>query len=623
MTSVFISYSRRDKAIAQVIAAELRNRGAEVFIDYQELVAGESFIGRLGREIEKRDCIVFLVSPRSVDSKWVQAEIAWGFTKGKTVIPALLEPATMVDFFFLINVEQVDFTRWSVDGDVRAAIRKLAGALKLPLEPVKSDPVPEIVSTSTIEPPKDTAVDVIPTFATGDLSDMFTTAANIAEDDPEQALFLYRQVLQIDPEYMRGQARAFIEREEENLMPKRIERMLMNAYAAVKLGEWERAQHIAEDILSLDESHDEASEIIELCEQSLECEPLYQQAVIAASKGRWNAAARLLKDVRENCEQYGDPADLYRHQAIRTQIFMLLPENTRSLERQQILIGHTNSVYSVAFSPDSKTLASGSFDNNVRLWSLKTFEELAILRGHKNYVYSVDFSPNGNLLASASGDQTVRLWDMANLKETGVLNGHKAAVVSAVFSPNGKLIASSSFDNTVRLWDAGNYKELAVLKGHSKTVFSVAFSPDSSRIVSTSSDQTVRIWDVKSQTELVTFTGHTGAVNSAVFSPNGLFLAMTSDDKTASLWDVNSRTLLRSLVGHHEWVRTSAFSPDGNLLITSSGDKTVRVWNTATYAPIVVLQHEAQVRTAAFSPDGTLIASAGDDKMITLWGLPE
>jgi hypothetical protein len=142
MTRIFISYSRRDRAVADYIGAELRNRGAEVFIDYQKLTGGENFVGRLGREIEASDYFVLLLSPRSVASRWVRDETGWALHCDKPIIPVMLEPASMSDFFFLTNVEQVDFKRWSVDGKVDGAVRKLAASLGLPAEPTHAEPVP-------------------------------------------------------------------------------------------------------------------------------------------------------------------------------------------------------------------------------------------------------------------------------------------------------------------------------------------------------------------------------------------------------------------------------------------------------------------------------------------------
>jgi WD40 repeat protein len=112
------------------------------------------------------------------------------------------------------------------------------------------------------------------------------------------------------------------------------------------------------------------------------------------------------------------------------------------------LRGHTDGVRSVAFSPDSRLLASGSWDNTVILWDVET----RTLRGHTAPVWSVAFSPDGRLLASGSLDNTIKLWDVETGQEVRTLSGHNDWVLSVAFSPDGRLLASASQDGTVRLW---------------------------------------------------------------------------------------------------------------------------------------------------------------------------
>jgi WD40 repeat protein len=119
----------------------------------------------------------------------------------------------------------------------------------------------------------------------------------------------------------------------------------------------------------------------------------------------------------------------------------------------QALEGHSGSVLSVAFSPNSRLLASSSLDNTVRLWDPATGALQQTLEGHSGSVLSVAFSPDGRLLASGSRDDTVRLWDTATGTLQQTLVGHSVLVSSVAFSPDGRLLASGSTDNTVWLWD--------------------------------------------------------------------------------------------------------------------------------------------------------------------------
>ena len=142
-------------------------------------------------------------------------------------------------------------------------------------------------------------------------------------------------------------------------------------------------------------------------------------------------------------------------------------------------------------------------DNLLRLLRSLPSELRSYMWAHSNSVFSVVFSPDGKTLATGSVDSTVILWDVASRKPLGEpLKAHSGPVLSVAFSPDGKTLATGSDDKTVILWDVASRKPLGEpLKAHSGTVWSVAFSPDGKTLATGSADKTVILWDIEMDVE--------------------------------------------------------------------------------------------------------------------------
>ncbi|MDE0400007.1 MAG: WD40 repeat domain-containing protein [Candidatus Poribacteria bacterium] len=122
-------------------------------------------------------------------------------------------------------------------------------------------------------------------------------------------------------------------------------------------------------------------------------------------------------------------------------------------EENKKLKGHTKKVESVAFSPDGRTLVSGSRDKTIRFWDVTTGKHKKTLKGHQKSIDSIAFSADGRMLATASRDNTICLWNVITGTDKKTLKGHTAAINGAAFSPDGQTIVSWSNDRTIRLWD--------------------------------------------------------------------------------------------------------------------------------------------------------------------------
>lgn len=289
-----------------------------------------------------------------------------------------------------------------------------------------------------------------------------------------------------------------------------------------------------------------------------------------------------------------------------------------------ILQGDKDIIMHAAFSPDGKCIVTASSDGTARLWSSTDGTEIFILSLHKGPVISAAFSRDSTLVATASRDRTARIWDVESGTALAVLQGHTGPLSSIEFSHDGTQVVTSSEDGTARLWNAASGSKRVILRGHVKKVNRAAFSPDGTRVVTASDDGTARLWKTDNGRSLI-LRGHTKAVLHAVFSPDGKRIATASDDGTARLWDANKGTEIAVLTTGESVVNHVEFSPDSRRLITSSGvldlgSSTARLWDAATGAETAILRgHEGMLLQAAFNPDGNRVVTASYDGTARLW----
>ncbi|MFI9202913.1 helix-turn-helix domain-containing protein [Streptomyces sp. NPDC053048] len=283
--------------------------------------------------------------------------------------------------------------------------------------------------------------------------------------------------------------------------------------------------------------------------------------------------------------------------------------------------GPTVTVYSVAFTPDGSTLATGSDDGIVRLWDTGTGRLRGKFAEQSGGTRAVAFAPDGRTLATRGDDGTVRLWDTEAGRSQRSFPGRASGEgATAVFSPDGRLVASDGADGTVMLWDTGTGRLRGKFAEQSGGTRSVAFAPDGSTLAGGGDDGMVRLWDISTGRLRRSLPGHAHGVSSMAFAPDGRTLATASDDGLR-LWDMTagqSRTLLS---GHIEKADSMVFGPDGRTLATgSSGVRPVRLWDMAAGRLRASLaEHTKETASMAFAPDGRTLATGSNRFGVELW----
>ncbi len=275
-----------------------------------------------------------------------------------------------------------------------------------------------------------------------------------------------------------------------------------------------------------------------------------------------------------------------------------------------------------AFSPDLKLVAGAVSAVNkeglIRVWSVDTGKQLVEIKAHRQHFFSLAFSPDGKTLASTGyQDPVLRFWDVASGKETRTLDSGVETPASLTWSPDGKRVAwvdNTDFkgkqESTLRVWDWESGKEVARLNAGSNLVYRLEFSADGKALASLGyRERTARLWDWSAgkpllEIDVASTVPSVGQMACLTFSPDGRTLAVGSQE--IGLWDAATGRNLTPRQGHRAAVISVRVLADGKETVSVDLDGGVRRWD-ARGNEIARNEFPGVVSSSAVSPDGTRV----------------
>ncbi len=293
-----------------------------------------------------------------------------------------------------------------------------------------------------------------------------------------------------------------------------------------------------------------------------------------------------------------------------------------------VLKGHTETIYSLVFSPNGKQIVTGSFDKTVKVWDANTGKEIRTLtgpQGHKQMVLNVAVSPDGLLIASGSSDNTANIWDypMSDPLKKWALG---ESVYSTVSTPDGTKAAAGLKDGSIRLWKIADPKEVfkdpVVLKGHQGPVTSLAFVNNGLQLVSGGADGTLRTWNVADGKAGLVIGAHVGSVTSVLSKDGGAI--SSGEDGSIKSWNLLTKESSSNDKKHASPVISFAISNDGSMIATASKDALIKINSGEGFKTSRDIDTKfAGLNKISLSSDKKWVVAGNDKGIANVWSVAD
>ena len=568
MSDAFISYSRRDLEFVRRLVEALESRGKDVWVDVDDIGPAAPWARNLLSAIAEADSFIFVMSPDSLASTECAAELAAAVSGGKRIIPVHLEPASTVP-------EALSKPNWVPQ------LGKVADSFDQHV-----DDLVQAIDTDYEWSHQHTQLGV--------------RALNWAESGKPRHLLLPSEEI--------AEREAWLDSgRDHSPAPTPLQADYVRASRQAQVSRLRRTRSVVSVALVI--------------AVALAAFALVQRSE-AVSKTRTAQSQTLASDATANLTPNPELSVMLALEALQIDH---TPQAEAALRRALPLVRTTRTftlgapAFTAAWSPDGRTLLTGSQDGRAVLWNADDGSIRRELPSSGEPVTRTAFAPTGNRIATLAGT-TVTVFDADDGMVVDTFEGTTSGSGLA-FAPDGASVAIAIGDNVeIHRLGIPNAPPI-LLAGHRNTVHDFEFSGDGELLATGSSDGTAKLWRVADATLLHTLDGGQRLVDTVAFSPDGHLLATGAlAHGDAHVWSVDTGAEVATLRGHRGLVYSVDFAPNGSEVISAGADGTVRTWDAVSGAEREpLLGHTGSVRSVEFDPTGERAATAGLDGTVRIW----
>jgi WD40 repeat protein len=652
MAKIFLSYSRKDSAVARKLIDAFKDMGHDPWVDWEDIPPAVGWLEQIFQGIEGSDAFFFLVSPDSVASEVCGVEVSKAEENNKRIIPIVVRDVNTREVKVHPTVGELNWIRLREGDSFEEALALIKIAIELDIDWVEEH---SRLQLRALE------------WHRANESSLLLRGNDLRKT---RAAVMEHKNTNPRPTEIQG---TYVDRSNQDERRRYI-LWFMTTIAVILLAGLTWYALIQRNEAQVNEKLAREQETLAKQNEAIANENRIAAELNEAEASRQAAAARAAQITAE-AQRSAAKAQIYQSRTGELYTSTLLAidswQGEPSDEAEEILrrnisllplpiaqFGHTGSINSLLMSADGKTILTASADKTACLWNLdngsKRFcatspeavndavfnrDESLIITGDEsglvqilsaedgsvqfdiNYrvpIRNLDVRPDGRLLAITKADGIINIFDLNQRKESFFLQT-TGSVYQSGFSPNGRYFATGSTLGIVTLWNLDTDQIFSESK-HRGEVLALAFSPNSQYLITGGKDG-YSVFTYTFSGESTFKNPHEDWVDGIAFSPkDGTWYATVSHDKKIRVWETLSNTE-RIRMAQDSFVEAVVVSADGQWIATTGSDKTVRVWNASTGAEMYQIPIKSAGTELAFSPDGKYLITGDANGGMGIWDL--